>query len=170
MEGEFSLDDADAWLANLADNDANDCLHDMVETTGSLPTSLATDTRTAQGAVHRGCTCPLHREIYNDWPTHDADLTIASCMKICVYCGTEFPRPAELRRHMKKTEYARRNIRIFYEKSGKASSSTLAWSPRYQTENLTHRSDSEPLTRLVDARTTRSQSLTNSTTGQPRLW
>lgn len=69
IEGEFSLDDADAWLANLADNDANDCSHDMVETTCSPPTSLATDTRTAQGAVHRGCTCPSHREIYSDWPT-----------------------------------------------------------------------------------------------------
>lgn len=147
IEGEFNMDDADAWLANLATNDANDWLHDTVETTGSPPTSLATDTRTAQGNIWKGCRCPSHQEIYRDWPARDAELTIAKCMKICVYCGSDFVIAAELRKHLKGVKYARRNLTINQEIRGKYSSTTPAWTPRHPTESSIYRSDSEPLVR-----------------------
>lgn len=47
IEGAFTTHNADAWLAELANNDANDWLQDTVEIARSPPTSLATNTRTA---------------------------------------------------------------------------------------------------------------------------
>ncbi|OAF56733.1 hypothetical protein VC83_07063 [Pseudogymnoascus destructans] len=52
---------------------------------GECDASMATDTRIARG-IWRGCTCPSHQAIYNGWPTHNADLTIAQCMRTCMYC------------------------------------------------------------------------------------
>jgi hypothetical protein len=160
IEGEFNTQDADAWLANL---DVDNWLHDAMETTRSPPTSLATDTRTAQGFIYKGCKCPSHQDIYSNWPYRNAELTIAQCMKICVYCGKDFQSAAELRKHMKKSEYARRNLRIQYESKGKWSSTTPAWI-------AIHRSDSEPLIPRPTARITRSQSVTNSANGAARPW
>jgi hypothetical protein len=57
---------------------------------------------------------PFHQDVYNDWPTQDAELTIAKCMKICVYCGKDSTVPSELREHMRK-RYARRNISVVVE-------------------------------------------------------
>ena len=125
MDGEFDLDDADAWLANLADNYAGEQMHDVVETTKSPATSLATDTRTAQGNIYKGCKCPEHQELYSNWPTSDAELTIAQCMRICMYCGKDFPVAAELRKHIRKrVQYAQRNLTVYAETRGKGSSST----------------------------------------------
>ncbi|CVL13280.1 uncharacterized protein FPRN_15226 [Fusarium proliferatum] len=70
IQGEFSIDDADAWLTNIAINDGNDWLPDTAETDAigteiSPPTSMATDTRTAQGKIYKACRCPQHQDIYN---------------------------------------------------------------------------------------------------------
>uniref|UniRef100_A0A1L7UN13 Reverse transcriptase n=1 Tax=Fusarium mangiferae TaxID=192010 RepID=A0A1L7UN13_FUSMA len=79
IQGELSMDDADAWLANIAINDGNDWLPDTAETDAigteiSPPTSMATDTRTAQGKIYKACRCPQHQDIYDTWPTRNANL------------------------------------------------------------------------------------------------
>jgi len=160
IEGEFSMHEADAWLANI---DGNDWLHDTVETARSPPTSLATDTRTTRGNMYKGCRCPSHQEIYNEWPTQNAELTIAPCMKTCVYCGKNCTDAAKLRKHMRKMIYARRNLSIRQGTIGRRDTSIPAWT-RIETQIL--RSDSEPLTRRI----TRSQSVTNSANPIQRLW
>ena len=63
---------------------------------------------------------------------------------------------------MKRIEYAQRNLSIHHETRGKGSSTTPAWTYKNRTGTPIHRSDSEPLIRPSDARTTRSQPVTNS--------
>jgi hypothetical protein len=179
IDGEFDLDDADAWLANLADNFTGEQLHNVVETTRSPATSLATDTRTAQGNVYKGCKCPEHQGLYSNWPTSNAELTIAQCMRICMYCGKDFPVAAELRKHIRKrVEYAQRNLTVHIETRGKGSSSMPGWTHKRHTEPLTNRpvtrSQSpaegtsrptpEPSGHRPNARATRSQAISHSTT------
>ena len=160
LEGAFSTQDANTWLDNMVNNNDSAWVQNAVETAPSPPTSIATDTRTALGKIYKGCKCPSHQEIYSDWPTHNAELTIAQCMKICVYCGKDFPIASELRKHLKRPEYAHRHLRICQETRGKGSSTTPAW-----TSILTLRSDSEPPTRE-----TRSQHHTNRTNEAPHPW
>ena len=180
IEEGFNANDADVWLANLERNDAwladlerneaNGRLHDTIEVAASPPTSMATDTRTAQGNIFKGCRCPAHQEIYSNWPTFNAELTIAQCMKTCVYCGKDCTNAAELRKHMRKMDYARRNLRIRQETRGKWSSTTPAWTPIPRPQTQAHRPDSEPLSRPLTARITRSQSFTNGANGGPSSW
>ena len=160
MEGAPIMQDADAWLDNIVNND-NEWLYNTAEVGPSPPTSMVTDTRTALGKIYKGCKCPTHQDIYSNWPTDNAYLTIAQCMRTCVYCGRDFPKASELRRHMRNTEYIRRNLEIKYEGRGIGSSTTPSWTSRNRTE---------PLTDRPDARTTRSQSLTNSANAVPRQW
>lgn len=145
-------------------------MHDTVETVGSPLTSLATDTRTAKGTVYKGCKCPSHQEIYNTWPLRNAELTIAQCMKVCIYCGSDFVSAAELRKHLKRLKYAKRNLSVCLETRGKNSSTTPSWTPIPSTTHSNHRSDSEPLVRASNARITRSRSLTHGTNGPPHVW
>jgi hypothetical protein len=147
-EGTSAMQDADAWLDNMIDNE---WLYGTAEVEPSPPTSMATDPRTALGAIYKACKCPSHQEIYSDWPTQDAELTIATCMKICMYCGKDFAVTAELRKHLRKrVEYIRRNLRVQQETRGKYSSSTPSWTRI------------EAPTRRRNGRTTRSRSHTNS--------
>jgi hypothetical protein len=163
IEGTFTTQDADNWLDNMANNE-DAWIHNTIEVAPSPPTSMATDTRTAKGNIYKGCNCPSHQEIYSSWPTHNAELTIAQCMKICVYCGRDFTGAGDLRKHLRKMDYARRNITVRFETRYSAAT-TPAW-----TTTSIHRSDSEPLTRPSNARITRSQSFTNSANEAPRLW
>ncbi len=162
IEGEFAIQDADTWLDNMFSSNNSEWIHNTAEAVPSPPTSMVTDTHTALGKIYRGCKCPSHQEIYSDWPTHDAELTITQCMKTCIYCGSDFSIAAELRKHLKRMKYARRNLHIYLETQGTNSSTTPAWTSRHQTETPIYQSDSEPLVRLSDARTTQSQSYTNS--------
>ena len=115
------LQEADLWLDNLANDSANAWLQAPEEDEPSPPTSMATDTRTAHGTIYKGCRCPEHQDIYNSWPTHNAELRIAKCMRVCVYCGKDFPVAAELRKHMRKVpEYAQRNVTVYMEPGGRA--------------------------------------------------
>jgi hypothetical protein len=180
IDAEFSVDDADAWLANLERNDAwladlerddaNSRVQDTIEIAPSPPTSMATDARTAQGNIYRGCRCPLHQDIYSNWPRQNAELTIAICMKTCVYCGKDCRTAAELRKHMRKMDYARQNIRIRQETKGRYGPTTPAWTPIPRPQTLAHRPDSEPLSHPPAARITRSQSFTNGANGGPSSW
>ena len=159
MEEPFVFEDADEWLNNMINLDDNGSSHSLPITGPSPLTSMATETRT--GNVFKGCKCPSHQEIYNDWPTHNAELTIAVCMKTCVYCGKDFSFAAELRKHMRKRCCSRRNIEIRLETKGRFSASTPAWTARHLIETPSHRANSEPLLHPSDTRVTRSQSLTH---------
>lgn len=130
--GEFNEADADEWLANLADvteNWPHDPPHDP-GTVESFPTSMATNTRTANGNIYRSCRCPEHQDIYTNWPTEDAELRIAHCMRVCMYCGKDFALAAELRRHIRrKREYLWRNLTVQFE-GKKHNALTPEWTPR----------------------------------------
>lgn len=154
------MQEADTWLEDMVNNN-NDWLHDLAEVQPSPLTSMATDTRTALGKIYKGCKCPSHQGLYSGWPTQDADLIIAKCMRICMYCGKDFPVAAELRKHLgKKPDYAQRNLTVHIETAGRGSSLTPGWTPKYRTE---------PPARRSEAGRTRSQSLTNSTNAVPPL-
>ena len=159
-EGTPTTPDADAWLDNIINND-NEWIYNTAEFGPSPATSMVTDTRTALGKIYKGCKCPPHQDIYSNWPTDNAYLTIAQCMRTCIYCGRDFPKASELRRHMRNAEYIRRNLEIKYEGRGIGSSTTPSWTSRHCTE---------PLTDRPDARTIRSQSFTNNANAVPRQW
>jgi hypothetical protein len=163
-EFDFDMTDADEWLANLDNNDAEEGLHDP-QTVGSVPTSMATNTRTAQGNIYKACRCPRHQEIYSNWPTRDAELRIAHCMRICMYCGKDFALASLLRRHIRgKKEYSLRNLTVRFEK-GKHDALTLEWTPK---PSRTRVSRSRSPTRLR-MRAARSQSLIDSPDATPDL-
>lgn len=35
-----------------------------------------------EGLRYKGCRCPVHQGMYEDWPAYDAELTIAPCMRV----------------------------------------------------------------------------------------
>lgn len=105
MEGLLTLQETDDWLNNMLGDNGNEWIYNTAEVEPSLITSLATDTHTALGRIYKGCYCLEYQEIYSDWPAHNAKLTIAQCMKICVYCGKDFAVVAKLRKHMRKHHY-----------------------------------------------------------------
>ena len=172
IQEEFSMDDADAWLANIAINDGNDWLPDTAETDAigteiSPPTSMATDTRTAQGKIYKACRCPRHQDIYDTWPTRNANLVIATCMKICTYCGRDCTSTTNLRKHMIRSECSHRNLEIIAGKPGRGSATTPGWTHR-EPETGSSQPATEPLGHQPNARTTRSQALTHSATTASR--
>jgi hypothetical protein len=82
-------------------------------------TSVATDPQTAQGTVFRACRCPEHQDIYNNWPTQNANLNIVGCMKICPYCGKDCHSTTNLRKHIVRREYKGNNLTINTGKPGR---------------------------------------------------
>jgi hypothetical protein len=153
----------------MLDNNEDEWIPNMAETEPSPLTSMATDARAARGTVFKGCRCPSHQEAYNDWPTQNAELTIAQCMTTCMYCGNDFRSASDLCRHLNRKKYSERNISIYQETPRKRNPPTPTWTSRPQLRPL-NRSDSEPLTRPSNARITRSRSLTNSANRVPRPW
>lgn len=159
---EAAMQDADAWLQSMANHNDNEWPFAPTETEPSPITSLATDTRTAQGQIYKGCKCPDHQEIYSDWPIQDAELTIAKCMRTCMYCGKYFSLVTALRQHIRKRpEYTQKHITVRMETAGNGISFTPAWTRTKPTEDHTHQ---------LEARITRSQPLTNSATAVPHTW
>ncbi|KAJ6114107.1 hypothetical protein N7512_007552 [Penicillium capsulatum] len=92
---------ADDWLNGIANEIGDVWLYGPPDDDLSPQTSEVTDNHTAGGRIYKGCKCPEHQEIYTDWPTRNADLTIAQCMKVCMYCGKDFTGAAELRKHLR---------------------------------------------------------------------
>lgn len=131
--GDHRLQEADAWLDNLAENYPSPA-YNMIDTAESPATSLATDTLAAHGTIFKGCTCPAHQDIYDEWPTSSAELVIARCMRTCPYCGRDFQIAGELRQHLKAAKYADRHLTIQLEARGMASSSTPSWTHRPQAQ------------------------------------
>ncbi|KAM0742772.1 hypothetical protein ACQRIT_002949 [Beauveria bassiana] len=122
--------EADDWLTNLADNHEGNWLNTNTEPAEEEPsplTSTATDTLVASGNIFKGCNCPAHQELYDGWPRLDAELTIARCMKTCVYCGKDWPDACLLRKHIRRV-YGSRNITVAFD-LGKGSNLTPGWTP-----------------------------------------
>lgn len=165
----MGLQGADDWLDNMFDIDA-EWLPQIEEDETSIPTSKATETRVAQGVVYKGCKCPEHQDIYPTWPLQDAELKIAKCMKICMYCGDDFTNAAELRRHLKRLKYAKRNISVYLEPRGKWGNTTPGWTSKPHGSIRVRRRGSEPPVPTPSARTTRSQSLTHRTNAGTPPW
>ncbi|KFY31271.1 hypothetical protein V493_01252 [Pseudogymnoascus sp. VKM F-4281 (FW-2241)] len=86
--------------------------------TTATPDSQSTSTPvTTEGqlTVWPGCACESHRNLYEDWPTRDAELVIGSCMRHCMYCGKNIHMPGNLRTHLIH-RHADLNLRIRKEK------------------------------------------------------
>jgi hypothetical protein len=111
VEGSFSMEDVDVWLANMMNGTVDD-QHDEEDNAISPPTSTTTDTQANQGRIYRACACPEHQEAYEDWPLRNANLTIVRCMRICPYCGKDIKAPTNLRKHLWRMECVGRNLTV----------------------------------------------------------
>jgi hypothetical protein len=132
------MQNADFWLSNMFDEEGGEWVPDIADTESSPLTSVASEPDTAGGKIFRGCKCDAHRSIYDDWPTHDAELTIAKCMTVCMYCGVDYRRPPTLRMHLRSArKHAQNNISVVRETMGRGSSDTPSWTlkPRVETAN-----------------------------------
>jgi hypothetical protein len=76
IEGELTTFDADIWLDNIFNGEDSEQIAGVVDVEPSPLTSMATDPQTTREKIFKGCKCPSHQDIYNDWPTQDAELTI----------------------------------------------------------------------------------------------
>ena len=158
---EEAMQEADAWLSDMANVLNSEWIDDTAEIAAPTLTSTATNPRTTSGSLFRSCYCPSHQQIYENWPTRDAELTIARCMKICMYCGKDFPNAADLRRHIHRgLRYAERNLSIHYDPPAKRASAEPGW------EHTTHRIVQ---LRRLRARSSRHQFPTDGTSATPSL-
>jgi hypothetical protein len=119
--------DADTWLDNMFNGDNGEWMPDATEDILSPLTSLASEPEAVRGKIFRGCKCPNHQHIYDNWPTQDAELTIAKCMTVCVYCGMDYHRPPTLRQHLKGAKHPQNNISVVLETKGRGSSTVPSW-------------------------------------------
>jgi hypothetical protein len=137
LEETAEIQDAEGWLDSMFNEEQDsEWLPDIAE--ASPLTSTATEGRAAAGMIHRGCKCPDHQHIYDTWPTSDAELTIAKCMTVCVYCGVDYGRPPTLRMHLRSAKHARNNISVVRETKGKGSSTTPSWIRTPRPDNSQH--------------------------------
>lgn len=115
----------DTWLQDLQlDADWISSIDpDLVthQTTGQTPAlSTIPDiavTPTDLPGIRPGCQCDDHRHLYDSWPTRDAELTIGTCMKQCMYCNKSFSPPSALRKHLQRS-HSDLNLRIQKERKG----------------------------------------------------
>jgi len=150
--GELGTHNTDAWLNNIFDEEDGEWMPEMADAEASPPTSGASEPDAAGGKIFRSCKCATHQRIYDDWPTYNAELTIAKCMTVCMYCGVDYRRPTTLRMHLRSAKkHAQNNISVVRETMGKGSSTTPSWELMPRTEMAN------------EYRRTRRQTGTNST-------
>jgi hypothetical protein len=125
--GALRTQDADAWLNNMFNDEDSEWMPEMADAEASPPTSVASEPDAAGGKLFRSCKCAAHKRIYDDWPTRDAELTIAKCMTVCMYCGVDYRRPPTLRMHLRSVRHAPNNITVVRETMGRGSSTTPSW-------------------------------------------
>lgn len=68
--------------------------------------------------IHPACDCVAHQTDYQDWPRENAEIRIASCMRICPYCAKRHSNASRLRKHLRQRKYRERNIFIASERPG----------------------------------------------------
>ena len=67
--------------------------------------------------ARKACSCAEHEHLYLTWPTRDAEITVGTCMKDCLYCAQHYDTPAELRKHIRRV-HSQRNIVVQKERMG----------------------------------------------------
>ncbi len=160
LEDTFEAQNAGIWLDNMFNDDDNEWLPDTPHAELSPVTSEATEPRTTTTTIFKGCNCPEHQHIYDNWPVRNAELTIAKCMTVCVYCGVDYHRPPTLRQHLKAAKHAQNNISVVRETMGRGSSITPSWTlkPRTGATSRTRTTRRSPATN------------TNSANAIPDVW
>lgn len=157
IEVDLGMQNADFWLSNMFDGEDGEWAPETADAESSPLTSVASEPDTSEGKIFRGCKCEAHRSIYDNWPMRDAELTIAKCMTVCMYCGVDYRRPPTLRMHLRSArKHAQNNISVVRETMGRGSSDTPSWTltPRVEMAN--------------NARVTRRQAAINSTRATTR--
>jgi hypothetical protein len=132
LTGEVAKQQAESLLESSTKKGSDEWLYNFATPPSTTPTSI----NAASIETYKGCKCPSHQDIYSEWPMQDAELTIAQCMRTCVYCGKSFPVASELRKHIKK-RYAKRNLTVTFDTRGKWSSSIPGWTRRRCIGSLT---------------------------------
>jgi hypothetical protein len=66
-----------------------------------------------------GCACDEHKDIYQNWPWRNAELTVATCMRTCPYCNKSFLTTSNLRNHLKGRAYKARQLTVKHERGGR---------------------------------------------------
>lgn len=66
-----------------------------------------------------GCSCDEHKDIYQNWPWRNAELTVATCMRTCPYCNKSFLTTSNLRNHLKGRAYKARRLTVKHERGGR---------------------------------------------------
>jgi hypothetical protein len=163
IEDVFAQQNPDAWLETLTNDMVNAWNQEAVDEPISTPVSLATNPQTAQGSIYRGCRCLEHHDIYSDWPTHNIEISVTSCMRTCVYCGKWCTSAPNLRRHLQNVEYKRRNISIRPEKRGRATTGAPSWTAVPQAANSSEEIADGPSASAPEARRTRNRPHIDST-------
>lgn len=119
---------ADAWLHHMFNgSNYEGWIPEVTNNDPSPLTSVPTEPHTATPRIHKSCQCAAHQPPYDDWPTRDAELRIAKCMTICMYCGVNYGRPPTLRQHLKSAKHAQDNISVVVETQGRGSATTPPW-------------------------------------------
>lgn len=135
LQGNIEDQNEDAWLDNIFNNENyHEWVPDVMQTDPSPLTSVPTGPQTGPRQIHRSCQCAAHEHLYNDWPRRDAELRIAKCMTICMYCGVDYGRPPTLRQHLKSARHAQDNISVVVETQGRGSAATPSWTHKPRVE------------------------------------
>ncbi|CDM31429.1 unnamed protein product [Penicillium roqueforti FM164] len=50
--------------------------------------------------IHPACDCVAHRKDYQHWPKENAEIRIASCMRVCPFCAKKHSNASRLRKHL----------------------------------------------------------------------
>ena len=154
VPGELEIQDDNAWLDSIFINNDDNWVPGQEQTLSSPltspPASLAEEPMTRAGNIFKACNCAVHQHIYDNWPTQDAELTIAKCMTVCMYCGVDYHRPPTLQQHLKGARHAQHNISVVLETRGRGSSITPSWTMK-------------PRARTIHPQITRSRAATHST-------
>ena len=100
-------------------------MQDREDAESSPLTSVVSKPDTAGGKLFRGYRYIEHQPIYDNWPTYNAELTIAKYITIYIYYGIDYYRAPILRSYLNKSaKHAPNNISIIQETIGRGSSDT----------------------------------------------
>ncbi|KAJ5537509.1 hypothetical protein N7494_006988 [Penicillium frequentans] len=69
-------------------------------------------------SIHPACDCAEHQTNYQNWPRENAEIRIASCMRVCPFCAKRHSNASRLRKHLRQRKYRDRNISIASERPG----------------------------------------------------
>jgi hypothetical protein len=80
--------------------------------------------------ISKGCSCGHHQDIYDNWPTLNPQRNIASYIKMSTYYGKDFSPAPKWRKHMIRTNYGPRKLKIDVGQQGGRHSVTPIWASK----------------------------------------